>query len=100
MKLLLDECPPLKLKDGLLGHDCHTVPEEGWAGKKNSELLSLAETRGFQIFLTLDRGLVSTELAGDAPSFCCGHNQVVWPAGYQKSRKSRKRFHEHSPARS
>jgi len=58
MKLLLDECLPRKLKDGLLGHDCHTVPEEGWAGKKNGELLSLAETRGFQIFLTLDRGLV------------------------------------------
>jgi predicted nuclease of predicted toxin-antitoxin system len=58
MKLLLDECLPRKLKDSLLGHDCHTVPEEGWAGKKNGELLSLAETRGFQIFLSLDRGLV------------------------------------------
>jgi hypothetical protein len=37
------------------------LPEEGWAGKKNGELLSLTETRGFQIFLTLDRGLVDQQ---------------------------------------
>ncbi len=39
------------------GHDCHTVPEEGLAGKKNGELLTLAEQSGFEVFLTLDRGL-------------------------------------------
>jgi len=33
------------------------VPEEGLAGKKNGELLSLAEKSGFEVFLTLDRGL-------------------------------------------
>lgn len=57
MKLLLDECLPRKLKNHLLGHECHTVPEAGWAGKKNGELLLLAEKSGFQIFLTLDRGM-------------------------------------------
>jgi hypothetical protein len=41
----------------LPGHDCRTVPEEGFAGKKNGELLSLAEKSGFEVFLTLDRGL-------------------------------------------
>ena len=56
-KLLLDECVPRKLKDHLPGHDCITVPEAGWAGKKNGELLSLAEEAGFQVFLTLDRGM-------------------------------------------
>ncbi|MGA8764607.1 MAG: DUF5615 family PIN-like protein [Candidatus Sulfotelmatobacter sp.] len=57
MKLLLDECVPRKLKNHLLGHDCQTVPEAGLAGRKNGELLSLAETAGFQVFLTIDRGI-------------------------------------------
>ena len=57
MKLLLDECLPRKLKNHLSGHECHTVPEAGWAGKKNGELLLLAEKSGFEIFLTLDQGI-------------------------------------------
>jgi predicted nuclease of predicted toxin-antitoxin system len=57
MKLLIDECLPRKLKDHLPGHECHTVPEASWAGKKNGDLLSLAEQSGFQVFVTLDRGL-------------------------------------------
>jgi hypothetical protein len=57
MKVLLDECVPRKLRDLLPGHDCSTVPEEGLAGKKNGELLLLAEKSGFEVFLTLDRGL-------------------------------------------
>jgi hypothetical protein len=32
------------------------VPEAGWAGKKNGELLSLAENAGFQVFVSLDQG--------------------------------------------
>jgi hypothetical protein len=51
MKVLLDECLPRKLKNHLLGHDCSTVPEAGWAGKKNGELLSLAEKSGIEVFL-------------------------------------------------
>jgi predicted nuclease of predicted toxin-antitoxin system len=57
MKLLLDECLPRKLKNHLPGHECQTVPEAGWAGKKNGELLLLAEKSGFEIFLTLDQGM-------------------------------------------
>ena len=57
MKVLLDECVPIRFKDSLSGHDCRTVPEEGLAGKKNGELLALAESAGFQVFLTLDRGI-------------------------------------------
>jgi hypothetical protein len=56
MKLLLDECVPRKLRNHLLGVECQTVPEAGFAGKKNGELLLLAERAGFQVFLTLDRG--------------------------------------------
>ncbi len=57
MKVLLDECVPRKFKDSLTGHECRTVPEAGWAGKKNGELLSLAEQADFDVFLTVDRGM-------------------------------------------
>lgn len=57
MKVLLDECIPRSFKRHLLGHDCQTVPEAGWAGKKNGELLSLAEASDFDVFLTIDRGI-------------------------------------------
>lgn len=57
MKLLLDECVPRKLRNHLPGVECHTVPEAGLAGRKNGELLSLAEAAGFHVFLTVDRGI-------------------------------------------
>jgi len=57
MKILLDECVPRKLKFALAEHDCKTVPEAGFAGQKNGRLLSLAEDAGFELFLTMDKGL-------------------------------------------
>jgi hypothetical protein len=57
MKVLLDECVPRNLKRYLSIHDCQTVPEMGLAGKKNGELLSLAEAGRFEVFLSLDQGL-------------------------------------------
>lgn len=57
MKQLLDECIPRKFKNNFLSHECRTVSEEGWAGKKNGELLALAEKSGYLAFLTLDRGI-------------------------------------------
>lgn len=43
MKDLLDECLPKKLKRKVNGDVVKTVPEMGWAGKKNGDLLRLAE---------------------------------------------------------
>ncbi len=57
MKILLDECLPRKIKDKFASHDCHTVPEALLGGKKNGDLLSIAERQGFEIFLTVDKGL-------------------------------------------
>lgn len=56
MKLLLDECLPRKLKGALVGHEVATVPEMGWAGKRNGELLDLATTV-FDVFVTADQNL-------------------------------------------
>lgn len=58
MKLLLDECVPRPLKGSFIsqGHCCLTVPEAGFAGKTNGELLRLAQNR-FDVFITLDKGI-------------------------------------------
>ena len=56
MKVLIDENLPRKLAHHLKGHECRTVAECGWAGKKNGELLSLAEPE-FDGLLTLDKNI-------------------------------------------
>ncbi len=57
MKLLLDECVPRRFSSRLssVEHQCTTVPEAGFAGKTNGELLTLAEA-SFNVFVTLDKG--------------------------------------------
>jgi predicted nuclease of predicted toxin-antitoxin system len=57
MKILLDECLPRRLKYSFASHDCYTVPEVLLSGKRNGELLEIAERQGFEIFLTMDKGL-------------------------------------------
>ena len=57
MKVLLDECIPRKFKNLFNDHECRTVPEAGLAGQKNGLLLSLAEGAGFDLFLTMDKGV-------------------------------------------
>lgn len=56
MKILLDENLPRKLAAHLRGHECRTVAECGWSGKKNGELLELADPL-FDVLLTLDKNL-------------------------------------------
>jgi len=58
MKILLDECTPKALKKVFTdqGHECRTVQESGWSGKKNGELVGLAETT-FDVLITVDTNL-------------------------------------------
>ena len=58
MRILIDECAPRALRDTLAqcGHQCRTVQDQGWAGKKNGELLNLAEN-AFDVLVTIDTNL-------------------------------------------
>ena len=56
MKILLDECVDRRLATAIAGHDVKTVPQMGWAGIKNGDLLVLAEKQ-FEVFVTVDRNL-------------------------------------------
>jgi hypothetical protein len=56
MKLLLDECIDRKLAREFIGYQVKTVPQMGWAGLKNGQLLDLAQAK-FDVFITVDRNL-------------------------------------------
>jgi len=56
MRLLLDESLPRGLKKHFAGHEVATVPERGWAGMSNGELLRAAESE-FDVFVTADQNL-------------------------------------------
>lgn len=63
MRVLLDECLPRKLKPAFAGHEVKTVAESGWAGRKNGDLLRLAQEQ-FDAFITVDRNLAFQQDAG------------------------------------
>lgn len=56
MKILIDENLPKRLRQALVGHEAYTVPQMGWATKKNGELLKLMSGQ-FDVFLTMDSNL-------------------------------------------
>ena len=56
MKILLDECIDRRLAQEITGHEVVTVPQAGWAGIKNGDLLRLAQKQ-FDVFVTVDRNL-------------------------------------------
>jgi hypothetical protein len=55
-QILIDESLPRRLKNEFSGFTVSTVPEMGWAGKKNGELLALMSGQ-FDVFVTADQNL-------------------------------------------
>jgi predicted nuclease of predicted toxin-antitoxin system len=66
MKILLDECLPKRLKRELVNHEVKTVPEAGWAGKKNGILLQLMIGE-FDVFITVDQNMQYQQPLEDIP---------------------------------
>jgi hypothetical protein len=57
MRILIDECIDERFRNSLSGHDCQTARYAGLAGLKNGDLLTAAETKKFDVFLTVDQGI-------------------------------------------
>lgn len=57
MKVLLDENLPHALRHFLPRHEVITAAYKGWDGLRNGELLRVAAADGFDVLITLDRGL-------------------------------------------
>lgn len=56
MRLVIDDNLPRKSAGHLRGHECCTVFECGWSGKKNGALLALAGPL-LDVLLTLDKNI-------------------------------------------
>lgn len=56
-RVLLDECVPRRFERDLHGLDVSHVVSEGWAGRRNGDLLRLMRERGFATLVTVDRNL-------------------------------------------
>ncbi|MEW6248919.1 MAG: DUF5615 family PIN-like protein [Nitrospirota bacterium] len=65
MRILLDECVDRRFAKEIAGHEVATVPQQGWAGIKNGDLLALAQEQ-FDVFVTVDRNLAFQQ---DLPQF-------------------------------
>jgi predicted nuclease of predicted toxin-antitoxin system len=57
MRILIDECVPRRILNHFTEHDAHTVPEMGWAGKKDSELLQVMGSDGIRVLVTVDQNI-------------------------------------------
>ena len=57
MRILLDHNTPAPLRYALGGHQVETAYERGWAELLNGHLIDEAETAGFDLMITTDRGI-------------------------------------------
>jgi hypothetical protein len=57
MKILLDECVPVRLGKYLEGFTVSTVSKEQWTSLKNGKLMKAAIDGGFDVMLTVDKNL-------------------------------------------
>jgi hypothetical protein len=65
VKILLDECLPLDFRHSFPLHDAHTAEWAGLKGRKNGELLRLAQAAGYDVLLTVDQGIPQQQLSAD-----------------------------------
>jgi predicted nuclease of predicted toxin-antitoxin system len=57
MKLLFDQGIPVPLRNHLPNHAVETAYEKGWSNLKNGDLLTRAESNGFDALITTDQNL-------------------------------------------
>jgi predicted nuclease of predicted toxin-antitoxin system len=57
MKILLDECVPVQVRNALTGHEIQSATDSRWRGLSNGELLRLAEQQAFDIFVVADKNM-------------------------------------------
>jgi hypothetical protein len=55
--VLLDQGTPAPIARYLSKHTVRTAHQQGWATLGNGELLTVAETDGFEVFVTTDKNL-------------------------------------------
>jgi len=57
MKILLDECVPVQLRNALPNHDVQSATSSPWRGLSNGALLIRAESEGFDLIIIADKNM-------------------------------------------
>jgi hypothetical protein len=57
MRVLFDQATPVPIRPYLKGHYVRTAAQQGWDTLKNGELLTAAESDGFDVLLTTDKSM-------------------------------------------
>ena len=57
MKVLLDVCTPVQVRQALSGHEVHTAVKMGWGELENGDLLREADAAGFDLLIICDKNL-------------------------------------------
>jgi hypothetical protein len=57
MLIIFDQATPVPIRPHLEGHTVRTAAQQGWDKLKNGDLLTAAETAGFDILLTTDKNM-------------------------------------------
>ena len=57
MKVLLDVCTPVQVRQALSDHDARAAVKMGWGELENGDLLRVAESAGFDLLIICDKNL-------------------------------------------
>ena len=79
MKILFDQGTPVPLRGFLTGHQVDTAYERGWQMLENGELLTAAETSGYDILLTTDQNLRYQQNLGARSISIIVLSSTSWP---------------------
>ena len=57
MKILLDECVPVQVRNAFYDHEVHSATTPPWSGLSNGDLLVRAELDGFDLLVVADKNM-------------------------------------------
>jgi len=78
-RILLDENMPVGIREQLPGFFVVTVPEMGWAGLSNGELLDAADQAGFEVMVTGDQNIEHQNSLSDRHLALVVLSTTQWP---------------------
>jgi len=55
LRILLDECVPIQVRNALPGHEVASAQRMGWSGLRNGALLDAAEQARFDLLIVADK---------------------------------------------
>jgi hypothetical protein len=79
VRVLFDQGTPVPLRMHLGSHQIETAFERGWNTSKNGELLIVAESDGFEVFLTTDNNIRHPQNLGGRRIGIVVLSSTSWP---------------------